>query len=108
MEFSMNVKMTQNKFIPLDDHVYQISCKSDLLEKSPIMMSWRPSWNFTKKKVTQYNYMHLDIRFRQERSLKGQANTTPTLKLAWIIVIVQNRCSNFTQMTRGQRPLTVT
>ena len=44
--FLLNVKMTQNQFIQLEDQVYQILCKSDIFEKSPIMTSWRPSWKF--------------------------------------------------------------
>ena len=37
IRFPMNVKMTQNQFVHLEDNVYQISCKSDIIEKSPIM-----------------------------------------------------------------------
>ena len=48
--FSMNEKMTHNQFVHLDDHVYHISCKSDFFEKSPIMMSCRPSWKFYENK----------------------------------------------------------
>ena len=44
--FSINVKMTQNQFIQLKDQVYPILWKLDIFEKSPIMTSWRPSWNF--------------------------------------------------------------
>ena len=39
--FSMDLKMTKKQFVHLED---QISSKSDLFEKSPIMTSWRPTW----------------------------------------------------------------
>ena len=44
--FLMNMKTTQNQFVHLKDHAYQISCKSNTFEKSPIMTAWQPSWKF--------------------------------------------------------------
>ena len=38
-KLSTKNQMTQNQFVHLEDHMYQISCKSDLFEKSPIMTS---------------------------------------------------------------------
>ena len=57
LDFSMSTKMTQTQFVQLEDHVYQISCKSNLFEESPITTSWRPSWKF---------YENTYIKFRQD------------------------------------------
>ena len=48
---SLNVKMTQNQFIQLKDQVYSTLWKLDIFEKSPIMTSWRPSWNFYESEI---------------------------------------------------------